>query len=292
MTTVEAPPRWTVKRTDTNVIALSMKHDSAVGWEQWFLLRSDTHHDNPHCRRDLEKRHLEEAAERGAGVIDCGDLFDAMQGREDRRASKSELKDEYKRGDYLDALVKEAADFYEPFAHQFVLIGRGNHETSVRTRHETDLTERLVATLNDRSGAHIVAGGYTGWIVFFFRFGNECTRRVLWYTHGYGGGGPVTQDVIQAQRQTSYLEGVDYTVSGHTHDAWHLRRERLKLNHAGHLERRTLHQLKLGCYKDDYADGHLGWHVETGKPPKPVGAWWLKFTYKNKKLREQFIFAD
>jgi hypothetical protein len=291
VSTATEAPRWTVKRPDSNVTTVKLESDTRT-WEQSFLLRSDVHRDNPHCRRDLEKRHLDEAVARGAGILDFGDLFDAMQGKDDRRASKSELRDEYKSSDYLDKLVSENAKHYTPYAQQFVLIGRGNHETAVLNRHETDLTERLVGSLNTAAGSHIVSGGYTGWVVFLIRRGQHRVRRVLWYTHGYGGGGPVTMDVIQASRQTQYLEGVDYTVSGHTHDAWHLRRERIRVNAAGKIERRTLHQLKAGCYKDDYGDGSAGWNIEKGHPPKPIGAWWLRLWWDGDRLRESFTFAD
>jgi hypothetical protein len=26
-----------------------------------------------------------------------------------------------------------------------------------------------------------------------------------------------------------------------------------------------------GTYKEEYEDGHHGWHVERGAPPKPIG---------------------
>ena len=46
-----------------------------AGWEQWVLLRSDVHHDNPKCDQKLEKKHLEQAKEYNAIIIDNGDLF-------------------------------------------------------------------------------------------------------------------------------------------------------------------------------------------------------------------------
>jgi len=45
------------------------------------LLRSDVHHDNPKCNQDLERKHLDEAIEYDAPIIDNGDLFCAMQGK-------------------------------------------------------------------------------------------------------------------------------------------------------------------------------------------------------------------
>jgi UDP-2,3-diacylglucosamine pyrophosphatase LpxH len=53
---------------------------------QEYLLISDIHLDNPKCRRDLLKRHLDQAMEKKAPVFINGDLFCAMQGNKDRRA--------------------------------------------------------------------------------------------------------------------------------------------------------------------------------------------------------------
>jgi hypothetical protein len=30
-------------------------------------------------------------------------------------------------------------------------------------------------------------------------------------------------------------------------------------------------------YKEEYEDGFGGWHVTIGKPPRRLGAWWLRF---------------
>ena len=51
------------------------------GWEQWFLLSSDRHHDNAHTNWAMETRHLDEAVQKNAGILDFGDLFCAMQGK-------------------------------------------------------------------------------------------------------------------------------------------------------------------------------------------------------------------
>jgi hypothetical protein len=36
--------------------------------------------------------------------------------------------------------------------------------------------------------------------------------------------------------------------------------------------------IRTGTYKDEYGHGREGWHVESGRPPKPVGAMWGRFT--------------
>lgn len=273
----KSPPRaWTVDRIDPTVARVRITTATRKGWEQWFLLRSDVHWDNTQCDRAMERRHLELAVERDAIILDCGDLFCAMQGKYDLRSDKSKVRPEHQKKEYLDALVSTAVDYYTPYAGQLAVIGRGNHEVSIRDRHETDLTDRLVAGLRQKAGAAVVAGGYTQWVVVEVIRQNNRKRRVIWWTHGYGGGGPVTQDMIQAQRQRTYIENADIMLSGHTHDSWCMDTVRLKINTAYTVERRTVTQLKLPTYKDEYANGSGGYHIQKGRPPKPLGAYWMR----------------
>ena len=80
--------KFTVEEVTGTCHKIRVPYSGSKDWEQWFLLSSDRHHDNPKTRQDLEQEHLKEAKERNAGVIDIGDLFCAMQGKYDRRASK------------------------------------------------------------------------------------------------------------------------------------------------------------------------------------------------------------
>jgi len=257
---------------------------SGSGWEQWFLLRGDAHHDNPKCDWTLEKKHLEQAKERGAGIVDIGDLYCAMQGRWDKRANKSDLRAEHQCGDYLDALVRTAADFYEPYAANWVVQGFGNHETAIYKAHETCLINRLAAALNDRAGVPFLTGGYSGWVRFMFTInGTQCTSRDLWYTHGYGGGGPVTEDMIQSNRQRTYIKA-DIMLSGHVHRSWQQDYTWVALNESGNQKRNDGLYIKTGTYKDDFCDGSSGWHNEKGMGPRPLGAWWLRFYRESRDI--------
>ena len=110
----------------------------------WCLLRSDAHHDNPHSDNNLELKHLKQAVERDAFILDNGDAFCAMQGKGDPRASKDDIKEVHKKGSYLDSLVTTYADFLECYADRILVMGKGNHETAVLKHRETDLTQRLV----------------------------------------------------------------------------------------------------------------------------------------------------
>lgn len=256
--------------------------------EAWILLRSDAHHDNPDCNQELEKKHLDEAIKYGAGIIDCGDLFCAMQGKYDKRSDKSKVRPEHQGGDYLDRLVATAADFYAPYAQNFIAIGTGNHETAILKRHETNLTERLAERLREKTGAPVLTTGYTGWIRFrMARAGTKLSisNFNLWHMHGYGGGGPITVDTIQGQRQRSYIEGADMIVTGHTHDCWAQQSMKIMCDTHGMVHQKAVWNVKCPTYKDEYKTGAGGWHIETGKPPKPLGAWWLHLTVERRRKR-------
>ncbi len=250
--------------------------------EQWILLQSDVHWDNPHCDRALLEKHWKLAKERDAPILDNGDFFCAMQGKWDKRANKDELLPEHRTGSYLDSLVSTAAAALHPYRDLLTLRGQGNHETGVLKRHETNLTERLVERLRVK-GSGAMLGGYSGYIVFDVSY--KSTRRQpfkLHYHHGAGGGGPVTRGVIQTNRQAVYLSDADIVWNGHTHDAWQVPIARVKLNqdNTSIVHTRQVH-LRTAGYKEEYADGYGGFHIERWGAPKPVGAAWLRFYMAN-----------
>lgn len=283
---------WAVTYPSPNVAVIDIKL-TKEGEEHWTLLSTDRHWDNPHSDWDLQLKHLDQVVEREGSIIDAGDLFCAMQGKYDKRSSKSCVRPEHQDSNYLDSLVSTASDFFEPYAHHFASIGNGNHEQSIHQKHETHLLDRMIERLNDRTGSKIAHSKYTGWCVFRFRLSSTKTQvKRLWYMHGYGGGGPVTQDTIQAQRQKVYVENADVMFTGHTHDAWAQNTVRLRLNQEYEVEKRTVWYVKGCTYKDEYGAGEGGWHVETGKPPKPIGAWWLRSYLEGGKVRQQVVFAE
>lgn len=292
MVAAKTKPAFTVENTHRNAVTVRINVKSMRDWEQWFLLRSDAHHDNAHCDWELERRHLDQCIERNAGWIDNGDLFCAMQGKWDKRQDRSAMREEYQQGPYLDRLVQVAADFYQPYAHHCVLLGRGNHETSIYGRHETDLTDRLATVMNDRTGSRILPGGYAGFVRFCFQRSNERCSVVLHHYHGSGGGGPVTKDMIGANR-LQVAADADIYWTGHTHDAWHNTMMKTRLNSLGIPEQRQVDFVKTPSYKDEYLDGFAGWSVERRMPPKPRGAYWLRFFWDGRRgLQREFIFAQ
>lgn len=249
------------------------------GWEQYIFLASDQHHDSTECNRDLEREHLEQVKQRNACAFFIGDLYDCMQGKYDPRRSYSNLRPEYKVDNYLDEIVRDGADFYAPYVTNILMMGRGNHESSILKNNGVDLIGNLVHRLNADHGGHIQAGGYGGWIRLIFKIGTTKSESLLIkYNHGSGGGGPVTRGVIQTNRQAVYLPDADIVVNGHTHDGWYVPIARERISDLGNVYQDIQHHIRTTTYKNDYGDGSGGWHIETGKPPKPMGAAWVRLT--------------
>ena len=284
-------PRFRVEHPDSNVHVVRCDIKSQTSWDQWFLLRSDAHHDNPDCDREMEYKHLDQAMQRGAGILDAGDLFCAMQGKYDRRSDKSKVRPEHQCGDYLDALVRTAAEDYAPYAKNWILMGSGNHEVSVALSHETLLLDRLVHDIKGRvKDTPLKAGGYGGFVRFMFTRGNERSSVRMSYFHGSGGGGPVTRGVIQTNRRSAMIEA-DIYWSGHVHEKTLVATDRAYLNDANVICQRRVEHVCTPGYKDEYHGGKGGWWVGTGKGPRRRGAAWLRF-YWDRGLTYEILEAQ
>jgi hypothetical protein len=284
------PRAWTLEEKRRNV-HLIRYNDISTGWEQWALLQADEHWDNPKSNWDLLKRHHDEALKRDAVILKFGDLFCAMQGKFDKRSAKSDIRPEHTNGEYLDSLVSTAADWYKPYAQNIALLGDGNHETSIKGRHETDLLERLSERL--RSGGGITRhGGYFGWVRFMFTRRNSGRSSFrLAYNHGWGGGGPVTKGLIDFNRLAEWADA-DMFVTGHIHTKNYTQVKRLRLSDSNEPRQDTMHYVRCGSYKDEFQYGEGGWHVERGQGPRPLGGWWLRFYYRNEQIKVQVIDTE
>ena len=264
-----------VSRPSSNVIKLTVYTKNKAEAIMPIMFTADRHWDNPKSDRKLQIRHLERAREEGALVVDVGDFFCAMQGKGDRRANKGDLRPEHDKPNYLNALSQTSAEFFEPYADLFAVISQGNHETSVIKHKEYDLTERLVHDLN-RAGGNVQKGKYSGYIQVQFQSRHTSFSYLVYYNHGSGGGGPVTKGVIQTNRRAAFVADADLCVSGHIHESWlvEVMRERVDVRAATCFIEPQYH-LQLPTYKEEYT--HEGFHIEKGRPPKPLGAWMVYF---------------
>lgn len=278
-----------LKTPQPGVVVASIPMQRNSKWEQWVLIRSDAHHDNPKCLQDAEKEHLDLALKRNAGIIDLGDLFCAMQGKGDRRGSKDDVREEHQCGNYLDALVRTAADFYQPYASNIWMLGLGNHETCVHKYHETNLTERLAECLRDRTRSPVPVGGYRGNFIFTFKHGSYHASRVMYYEHGAGGASPMSMGVLWCKRrQADHV--ADIYASGHIHKTWYhpLSVRYMDMHHRS--KAKPTYHICGGGYKDEF--GAVGFHNENCRSSENLGAWWLRFFFAKDEIQMEFMHAQ
>lgn len=277
---------WTIEEKSRNVHIIRFPLRRNADWEQWVLATSDRHWDHPHSDQKLQYQHLQRAKERGAPCIDTGDAFCVMQGKKDKRGSKGDIRPEHNVDNYFDAVVNTAVDAFKPYADVLAVMGRGNHDTAIIKHGETDLLQRFVYRLNQETESPVKTGGYSGWVRLQFEDeSNKTSFRQsvnVFYHHGYGGGGPVTKGVIQASRKAVYVPDAHIVLTGHVHEEWVFPIQRTRLSDAGTVYMDKQIHIQLPGYKEEFQDGYGGFHIEKGRPPKPIGCAWLRFFWNRK----------
>jgi len=203
-----------------------------------------------------------------------------MQGKYDPRRSKLDIRPEHNKVNYIDAIIEDAAEWFKPYAEIISVIGYGNHETAILKNLETDMIQRFVERLNTIANPtnKVHVGGYGGWIITRFNNSENGGRQNyrIKYHHGYGGGGPVTKGTIQHNRFSTYIEGADCIWMGHVHEDYEMTYsvETLKSNFK--TKQKDIMMLRTASYKEEYDDGFGGFHIERGRPVKPLGGRWLE----------------
>ena len=246
-----------------------------------FLLLSDIHWDNPKCRRDILKRHLDQAVKDNALIFLNGDTFCLMQGKADPRKSKADILPEHNVYNYFDAVVEDAVEWFKPYAKNISFVGYGNHETSIIKHQEIDVIQRFCYGLNTIGGGNVQVGGYGGWVVISFvrdaRSSLKGSYKIK-YHHGYGGGGPVTKGTIQHNRFSTFTENADMLWFGHVHEDYEVTYsvEYLHTSSVHKVKQRNVTMLRTSTYKDEFEDGTKGFHIERGRGPKFIGGRWLE----------------
>jgi hypothetical protein len=94
------------------------------------------------------------------------------------------------------------------------------------------------------------------------------------------------------------LPDANIVATGHTHDSWFFTNARSRITSEGveYIDEQ-LH-IKIPTYKNEYGVKDSGFHMEKGRPPKPLGAVWLKFSLgrtkniSNTVLKYEAIRAD
>lgn len=272
-----------ISQPDRNVIDLTIK--CAAQSAGSIMLMSDVHFDSIKCDVPMFERHLAMAEQCKAPVIIGGDLFDAMQGHDDPRRQLDELKKEYKHENYLDLIVEDVAKTLLKYNVTYFL-GLGNHETSVQSKVNTNLIERLSQKLID-NGGHAVSMGYWGFfrLKFLYEKGTTIWKKHLYWHHGSGAAAPITRGVLETVRQSSYLPDADVVMNGHNHQEYVLTLNRIKVNDAGVPYEEYQHFVRTPGYKKAglvSGDRH-GFDIERHPAPTTRGCVRLDWTFSKNK---------
>ena len=277
--------KW-YKQHDTAVIDID--YFANKNWEQWVLLTSDVHKDSKKCDTSLLKKCFDEAIEKNAVIIDNGDWFDVMGGKYDKRTTKGDIKPEFQYGNYFDLVIEDSVEFLKPYAKNIAVLGEGNHEQSVNTRHERNLTKSLIKELN-LAGGNIIHQQYAGFVKFKFQSKNKNstgarTSYTMYRHHGMGGNAPVTMGVINTNRTQIQIDA-DIYVYGHIHQKWLVYRTKMGITDMGKMKVKDQVHIQLSTYKDSKESQ---WEVSKNFQPPSLGGAWIKFFYCTKEKTVKF----
>jgi len=274
----------TVKQLHENVIEIRINARDTQ-FKTKFLFKSDCHQDSKQCNEKLLIKHLEIARKEDAMVFDFGDLFDAMQANDDRRAMKESLRDDLVANAYFNKLVESAVDFYKPYKDLLLLQCYGNHETSVIRHKEIDLIRMFVNDMKYNGAANLIRGAYEGYILLKFELSStEVLTKTIWYSHGKQGSNPARSkgvldcDILLGQRDA------DIYVFGHRHNSWRvtLAKENINLGN-GAITHKNTKFLQIPTYKMRHIKGQ-GYEAEKQFPASVLGSYMLSFERSVKNI--------
>ena len=151
--------------------------------------------------------------------------------------------------------------------------------------------------LNYKCSSNVLTGGYGGWLWFYYNHQNNKKSLRLKYFHGSGGGGVVTKGAINLTRALINYEADIFTM-GHIHENSARTDAKEVLHSNGYtceVKHKYIHSMITGTYKDEYADGFNGWHIERGAPAKVLGGRILSINISRKqinKIKKTFALVD
>jgi predicted phosphodiesterase len=260
--------------------------NGSTKFEQLIMLTSDWHFDNPKTNRPLLFKHLDYCKEKGGLIIINGDMLCLMQGKYDPRKNKSAILPEHNGDSYIDLVINDTAQKMLPYAHNILQINKGNHETGVSSRIETDILQRLVERINTLAGSRIQLGEYMGYLTLSFSRNSAHAKSLnIAYDHGHWGG-VITKGALSVVRHSSIYPDADVVISGHTHDGFIMNHPQLRMNeYKRKVEVRNQWHIKTGTYKEEFENGK-GWAVEKIGMPKYLGSCFMTVYYNDKQNLE------
>lgn len=268
---------FTVQRTSPVCVRLEFDKLSSKQ-EQWMLITSCRHHDNPCSNLAKQLEHLKEARARRAAIMDLGDFLCVMQLPGDPRASPGGKRVQHNQNDYLDLCIDEAVEFAKPFAENFAVLGTGNHETAVYRKTTINPTAHIAKGLRTH-GSQVVACGYRGYVRCRFRAtATQSHTKLLYWSHSFSG------TEAASKRRAISVHDADIILTGHNHTSKEqpFVRYRLGTNDVEYLDEQT--HVQIPTYKEAQANRDGGWEHERELMPWAQGGAWIRFYLKNESV--------
>lgn len=248
-----------------------------------FHLLSDLHIGAASTDHESLARELRDAKSRGDRILINGDVFDLVLAKDEKRYRPTALHERlHGKDDIVGEVLAWALEILGPVAKNLDVIGTGNHDDKLASKHSFDPVRQLVKGLRSL-GSSVSYGGYTGFVDYRIApgFGRARERLVVFYHHGTGGGAALS-GVAGDAAKFAWVEGAQVVWLGHKHQRLSLPLRRLACPNTGHgpVEREVWF-VRTGAYMRNYAgqsaesalrDGRKGnYAADGGYAPQSTG---------------------
>lgn len=275
--------------------AFIIKEDYSKKKEFNYFFCSDLHFGNKGQDRELLKKEFDYAREMNAKIFINGDWSEMILSGDRKRYHPS--SDAYGTDNNVNMTINDAFDFLSEYVDNIVMIGTGNHETSVSKFHHFDPTQQLIYSLNLKHKSKIIHGQYSGYIVLHFHHGeqNAVKRFKIYYNHGQGGTAEVSKGTIDLNRHMG-TKMSDLCWLGHKHIKTIIPCEHmLDVNQAGEIVAKQRAGIITGAYMKvfhQYDAMKKGYNMSFGEERmrglQGTGGIMMKIDMKGKTLSRKF----
>jgi hypothetical protein len=269
---------------------IKWRRDYKDGQRFAIFLASDLHLEDPDCDLALLKSEFDAAKAEGARILINGDVLSLILPRDGKRYTRGNDPEDV--DDKIGRAVERAETILAPWVDSIDMIGCGNHETAVLKYNSVDPTRLLVGFLNRRRDPKLPPirhGGYSGYIRYIFEGPGRSHVQTydIFYNHGTGSGGEVTDGEIGLQRRATTVDA-DLIWEGHVHK----RKSKdlpslIGLDRLGNLRERPRRGVITGTYlrnvveTDAGANGYrLSFREERMRVPQGRGGAMLRLTVR------------
>lgn len=264
-----------VQQSDDSVTYIDFGNDIRQGID--ILWVSDAHLDSHKSNRVWLKQQFDGHPD--AYIIIGGDLFDVMQNVKDPRSSKAAIKEEHNKPGYLNAVIDDVYNFLKEYAPRIIQINIGNHETAQVKHYGIDLSDWLVAKLNENCGTNIIKGDFNGYILIRGSLDiNDDIKKAnvkhgtIYYQHKPVTGGSRSKGALSIDIMKGVVPSADLIISEDIHQTFLFPFIVETINKITKKREYTLkHYIQNTTLKEDYLGVKRGYHAEKNFTPSVTG---------------------